>query len=143
MRKITDDLTFNLEDKDVDWVVRKITDGLSNEHFSLDFFEWAEKYIASKKPETREAYERSLNALERFLKRRTLDINSINKMMLLEFMEFVDAEKKMRYDRKTKQLVETKIERVPKAASSLMVSKLQMVALLIIPQPPTAIMQSQ
>lgn len=125
MRVFTDPLTmYDLEGKDVDWVVQKIKEGLNEEKFHLDFFEWGEKYIEQKKPETRKAYIRALNALERFLKVRTLDINSITKMMLIEFMEFVDAEPKMRYDRNTGQIVPSRFERVPKAASSLLVMKL-------------------
>lgn len=126
MRVITDAMTmYELENRDVDWVVQKIKDGIAGENFHLDFFEWGEKYIITKKPETRKAYIRALNALERFLGKRTLDINAITKMMLLEFMEFVDAEPKMRYDRKTGEIIATSIVRVPKAASSLMLMKLQ------------------
>lgn len=125
MRAITDPLSISdLEGKDVDWVVQKIKDGLDEENFSLDFFEWGEKYITQKKPETRKTYIRSLNALERFLGKRELDINAISKMMLLDFMEFVDAEPKMRYNRFTKEVVPSKFKRVPKAASSVMVMNL-------------------
>jgi integrase len=126
MRTITDSLTmYELEGKDVDWVVQKIKDGLKEEEkFQLDFFEWGEKFVQQKKPATRAAYTRALNSFERFLKKRTLDINEISKMMLLDFMEFVDAEPKMRYDRKTNQIVPSKKQRVPKAASSVLVMKL-------------------
>lgn len=126
MRTITDAMTTEqLEDKDVDWIVKKIKDGLKDENFQLDFFEWAEKFIEQKIPATRKAYVRALNAFERFLKCRTIDINAITKMMLHEFMDFVDAEPKMRYDRKTGGLVQCKEKKkVPKAASSVMVMKL-------------------
>ena len=126
MRKVTDNfLTAELEDKDVDWVVRKIKDGMREEKFHLDFFEWADKYILTKNISTRKAYERALNTLERFLGERRLDINDINKMMLLEFMEHVDNEPKMHYDHKTKTSVATEKTKVAKAASSLMLMKLQ------------------
>jgi hypothetical protein len=126
MRKVTDNfLTAELEDKDVDWVVRKIKDGMREEKFHLDFFEWAEKYILTKSISTRKAYERALNSLERFLEKRTLDINDITKMMLLDFMEYVDKEPKMHYDRKKKMSVPTKKTKVAKAASSLLLMKLQ------------------
>ena len=125
MREAIKDVSpFDLESKDVDWVVRRIKDRLSGERFSLDFFEWADKFIMQKKPATRKAYSRALNALERFLQCRSLDINAISKMMIIDFMEFVDAEPKMRYDRKTGQIVQSKVQRVPKAASSVMVMKL-------------------
>ena len=126
MRTITDSLTmYELEGKDIDWVVQKIKDGLDYENFHLDFFEWGEKFIQQKKPKTQKVYIRTLNAFERFLHKRTIDINAINKMMLLDFMEFVDSEPKMRFDRKSQQIIKSKYERVPKAASSLMVMKLQ------------------
>jgi len=126
MRKVTDNYVMaELEGRDVDWVVRKIKDGMRDEKFSLDFFKWADKYILTKNISTRKAYQRALNALERYLGERVLDINDINKMMLLEFMEFVDDEPKMHYDHKTKTSVATKKTKVAKAASSLMLMKLQ------------------
>ena len=126
MRVATDGLSqYDLEDKSVDWVVNRIKDVIQGEKFSLDFFEWGEKYILTKNLSTRKAYERALNALERFLGERVLDINDINKMMLLDFMEFVDKEPKMHYNRKTKTSEETKKTKVAKAASSLHLMKLQ------------------
>lgn len=126
MRKVTDNFSMaELEGRDVDWVVRKIKDGMMDEKFHLDFFEWGEKYIQSKNISTRKAYERALNALERYLGERVLDINDINKMMLLEFMEFVDNEPKMYYDRANKVFIPTDKEKVAKASSSLLLMKLQ------------------
>ena len=126
MKKITDKFTtMELEDKDIDWVVRKIKDGMREEKFSLDFFEWANKYILTKNISTRRAYERALNAFERFLGAREVDINEIGKMMLLDFMEFIDKEPKMHYDQKTKTSVPTKKTKVARAASSQHLMKLQ------------------
>lgn len=126
MRAITDNFSlYELEDKSIDWVVNKIKDGIQGDKFSLDFFEWSAKYLQTKKGTTRMAYERALNALERFLGERSLDINDINKMMLLDFMEFVDNEPKMHYDRKKKMSVPTEKTKVAKAASSLHLMKLQ------------------
>ena len=126
MRTISDDFSMtDLEKRDVDWVVNKIKDGLRGESFSLDFFEWGAKYIKTKNISTRKAYERALNALERFLGERRLDINDITKMMLLEFMEYIDAEPKMHYQPETKTWVQTDKEKVAKAASSLHLMKLQ------------------
>ena len=126
MRVATDGLSqYDLEDKSVDWVVNRIKDVIQGEKFSLDFFEWGEKYILTKNLSTRKAYERALNSLERFLGERVLDINDIDKMMLLDFMEFIDKEPKMHYDRNSKTSVATKKTKVAKAASSLMLMKLQ------------------
>ena len=126
MREFTDKYTIDeLQKKDVDWVVLRIKDGLSGENFSLDFFEWAEKYIQTKNISTRKAYERALNAFERFIGERILDINDISKMMLLDFMDFIDAEPKMHYDVQKKIWVQTEKQKVAKAASSLHIMKLQ------------------
>ena len=126
MRNVIKDISpFELEDKDVDWVVRKIKDKLSGEKFRLDFFEWSEKFLKQKSLSTRKAYERALNALERFLGKRELDVNEITKMMLLDFMDYVDAEPKMHFNRKTKEFEKTDKEKVAKASSSIHLMKLQ------------------
>jgi site-specific recombinase XerD len=126
MRAITDQYSVqDLEKRSIDWLVIRINEGLKGEHFSLDFFEWGEKYILSKNLATRKAYERALNALERFLGERELDINDITKMMLLDFVEFVEKEPKMYYDRTNKVFVPTKKEKVAKTSSSLHLMKLQ------------------
>jgi site-specific recombinase XerD len=126
MRNVIKDISpFDLEDKDVDWVVRRIKDKLSGEKFRLDFFEWSEKFLKQKSESTRKAYERALNALERFLGKRELDVNDISKMMLLDFMEYVDAEPKMHFNRKTKEFEKTDKEKVAKASSSIHLMKLQ------------------
>lgn len=126
MRVHTDNLTIaDLENRDVDWVVNKIKDGMRGENFSLDFFEWSQTYLTTKKGTTRMAYERALNALERFLGERVLDINDISKMMLLDFMEYVDIEPKMHYNNVTKVWEKTDKQKVAKAASSLYIMKLQ------------------
>lgn len=126
MREVIKEVSpFELEDKDVDWVVNRIKDKLSGEKFSLDFFEWGKKVIKQKSPSTQGAYIRALNALERFLGKRELDVNDITKVMLLDFMEFVEAEPKLHYNCKTKEFEPTDKKKVSKAASSLMVMKLQ------------------
>ena len=126
MRSVTDALSlYDLENRDVDWVVNRIKDGIMGEKFFLDFFEWGEKYNMTKNIPTRKAYERALNAFERFLGERRIDINDITKLLLLDFMEYIDAEHKMQYNPATKEWKETKKEKVPKAASSLHLMKLQ------------------
>lgn len=126
MREAIRDVSpFDLEDKDVDWVVRKIKDKISGERFRLDFFEWSEQFLKKKNESTRKAYERALNALERFLGQRELDINDITKMMLLDFMEFVESEPKMHYNRTLKVFEPTKKKKVAKASSSIHIMKLQ------------------
>lgn len=127
MRDAVKDLSpFDLEARDVDWVVRKVKDALSSEEFHLDFFDYATKFVATKAITTRNAYDTALNAFERFLGRREVDINAITRPMLLEFMEAVDNEPRMHYDRKTGKTVPSKVQKkIPMAASSRHISKLE------------------
>jgi integrase len=126
MRDAVKDLSpFDLESQDVDWVVRHIKDSLTQEEFHLDFFEWSEGYMLSKAETTRRAYSCALNTLERFLGRRSLDINDISRSLLLEFMDKVDGEKKMHYNVKIGQVEESKVEKIPKGASTRHLAKLE------------------
>ena len=126
MRNAVKDLSpFDLDNKDVDWVVSNIKDSLTQEDFHLDFFEWSDRYILTKAETTRRAYSCALNTLERFLGRRSLDINDISRSLLLEFMDKVDGEKKMHYNVKTGQVEESKADKIPKGASTRHLAKLE------------------
>lgn len=126
MRDAVKDLSpFDLEQQDVDWVVRHIKDSLTREAFHLDFFEWSDRYILTKTETTRRAYTCALNTLERFLGGRSIDINDISRSLLLEFMEMVDNEPRMHYDRKTGQRVPSKASKIPRGASSRHLAKLE------------------
>ena len=126
MRSAVNDLSpFDLESRDVDWVVSRIREALSGENFALDFFEWGDRYIQTKGENTRFAYVAALNALQRFLGRRTLDINGITRAMLMEFVEFVDNEPKIHFNRMTREWEPTDIQRLNKGASSRHLMKLQ------------------
>lgn len=126
MRGAVKDLSpFDLEVKDVDWVVSIIREKLTEENFHLDFFEWGEKFILSKSDPTKGAYMTALNTLERFLGKRTLDINDITRVLLLDFMEFVDNEPKMRRDPNTGEYSTCSTKKIPKGASSRHLMKLQ------------------
>lgn len=126
MRDAVKDLSpFDLESQDVDWVVRHIKDSLSREEFHLDFFEWSDKYILTKTETTRRAYSCALNTLERFLGRRSLDINDISRSLLLDFMDTVDQAKKMRYNAKTRQVEESGVDKIPHGASTRHLAKLE------------------
>ena len=127
MRDAVKDISpFDLEERDVDWVVGRIRDSLSGEDFRLDFFAWADKYVLTKAETTRSAYNSALNAFARFLGRRELDINAISRTMLLEFMEAVDNEPRMHYDRKTGQTIPSSVpKKVARGASSRHITKLE------------------
>lgn len=125
MRTACADLTlFDLENRDVDFVVDHIKRSLEQEAFHLDFFAWSDEYLNTKTPTTRRNYISALNALERFIGCRELDINSISHPMMMDFVEYVDNAKKMHYDHKSKTWVEGKSEKVSKGASSIYIMKL-------------------
>lgn len=126
MRNSVKDISpFDLEERDVDWVVSHIKDDLSGEAFRLDFFSWADRYLETKGAQTALTYRSALNALERFLGRREIDINAITRSMLLDFMDMVDNEPRMHYDARTGNTVPTKVARIPKAASTRHLAKLE------------------
>ena len=126
MRDAVKDISpFDLETKDVDWVVSRIKDSLTQESFHLDFFERSDRYILTKTETTRRAYSCALNTLERFLGRRSLDINEISRSLLLEFMEMVDGEGKMHYNPKTGMVEESKVDKIPRGASTRHLAKLE------------------
>lgn len=127
MRDAVKDISpFDLDARDVDWVVGRIKDSLSGEDFHLDFFDYAGKFVSTKAITTRNAYHSALNAFARFLGKREVDINAITRPMLLEFMEMVDNEPRMHYDRKTGQTVPSRSEKkIPMAASSRHITKLE------------------
>ena len=125
MRSACADLNvFDLEDQDVDFVVRHIKDSLKTENFHLDFFQWADQYLSCKTEQTRRMYITALNAFERFLGKREIDINDISHTMLMDFVDHVDNSKKLHYNNKAQKVEETKKERVSKAASTLYIMKL-------------------
>lgn len=126
MREAVNDLSpFDLERQDVDWVVRHIKDSLAKEDFRLDFFDWCDRYILTKSETTRRQYEGSVNAFERFLGRREIDINDITRPLLMDFMEMVDGERKMHYNVSTGRMEETGKAKIPKGASTRHISKLE------------------
>lgn len=114
---------FDLEDRDVDWIVARIRRGMQGD-FRLDFFAFADGYLTSKTATTRRAYTGALGALERYLGIRRLDINDITKSMLQDFADSVEAEPKMHYDRKTHRMVPTDKAKVARGASSRHLAKL-------------------
>lgn len=125
MRIAVRDLSlFELEDRDVDWVVARIKETLKGNSFALDFFEYADKYCLTKTLPTRNAYTCALNTFERFLGKRSIDINDITRTILLDFMEFVDNEKKVHYDVSSKTFVESSKEKIAKGASTRHIMKL-------------------
>ena len=103
---------FALEEWDVDEVVGRIRARMTERTFRLDFFAFAEGYIAATKtPSTGRAYATALNALERFIGARRLDVNDITRAFLLDFVAFVDAEPKMRVNPRTGEWEATRVSK--------------------------------
>ena len=126
MRDAVRDISpFDLEDEDVDWVVRHIKDYLQKEQFRLDFFVWADSFVQTKNPSTRRSYTGALNAFERYLGKRSIDINEITRPMLISFQEYIDAEPVMTFVRWTGEYVKTGKQKIARAASTMHLSKLE------------------
>lgn len=101
MRKVAMNISpFDLENHDVDWVVQRIKKELQDDSFSLDFFEWSDRYLQTKNSETRKTYITAVNAFERFLGQRRMDINNMTKSMILDFAEWSDSQPKQFYSTK-------------------------------------------
>jgi integrase len=100
---------FDLEHRDVDFVVSYIKGKLSKEDFHLDFFlfadEWLNKKSAAKS--TKAGYIQSLNAFGRYLGKRECDVNQITHAMVQEFMAFINNEPRMHHDKATGKLIKS------------------------------------
>ena len=99
---------FDIEGKDVDWVVARLRDAMRVQDFRLDFFRWADEYIKTKSEGNRPKYETALRAFERYLGRRAIDINDITHAMLTEFADFCNAGPKLAHAYKRGIVVSSK-----------------------------------
>lgn len=107
MQKAVSELSFfEVEGKDVDWLVAKIKAKLSAASFHLDFLQFAEEYISGMKPATKKAYSSAINALRTYVGGQ-IDINDITKKKMQDFVSWVDARKKISYNRKTGEVKES------------------------------------
>lgn len=126
MRNVVRDISpFDLESRDVDWVVNRVKTTLSDDSFHLDFFEWCDSYIATKQKTTQGTYIAAVNSLERFLGKRELDINDITKSMILEFVDFVNSQPKVWHKDKYGSYTFCKTKKIPDGAAYRYVFKLQ------------------
>ena len=104
---------YDLEGRDVDWVMKTLTERMRAQDFRLDFFRWADTFLQSKTSGNRAKYETALNAFARFLGRREIDINEITHAMLVQFADAADSGCKLAYSRK-KGIVQTNKPRTGK-----------------------------
>lgn len=125
MRAAVSGLTaFDLEQRDVDWVVAQIRKALRSDTFRLDLFTFADDYLKGKTPTTRRTYDQALGALERYLGARSLDVNAVTRSLLLDFADFVDAETKVKWNWRRREWEPTDKEKTPGAASARHLAKL-------------------
>lgn len=121
---ISDISMYDLEDRDVDWIVARIKARLTAQTFRLDFFAFAEEYIAGMNDGTRRTYHSALNAFARYLKKRTIDINDITKKMIVGFVDYVDNEPMVRMDRHRGEMIVSKTAKKKGLTSSVYTSRL-------------------
>lgn len=115
---------FTLEDWSVDNVVQHVRDSLKKMAFSLDFFAFGARYAQGKAEVTRRAYTGALAAFSRFLGKTELDINQITKSMLLDFVDWNEAQPKMHWCAATGELQPCGKAKVAQGSSSRHLMKL-------------------
>lgn len=113
---------FDLELRDVDWLVSRIKSELSVKNFRLDFFEYADAFLQGKSEPTRAIYESTLNAFARYLGQRHIDINDIRKQMILDFIDDIERSKKMHGTRNGARI--TCKDKVPHTMAKLHIGRL-------------------
>lgn len=125
MRRVVGGISpFDLEDHDVDWVVGRIRQTLSNESFHLDFFEWGEYVAGTKSEASSRVYTTALNSFARYLGKRSLDINEINRSMIMDFMAWKNEQPRMLYIRNKDILVPSSKAKMENRQASVNVAML-------------------
>ena len=101
---IADISIFDLEGRDVDWLVNRIKGKLKASTFRLDFFKFAQEYLTGKNIGTRNTYQSALNAFAEYLGKGSIDINDITKQMVVKFVDYINKRPKVSSDRVTKKV---------------------------------------
>lgn len=107
-----------------DDIVKRMKAHRAEASFRLDFFTYGDKFAAKKGKSTAHAYTMALGALERYLGKRSLDVNDISKAMLLDFAKAVDAEPKVHFNHHTGAWEESKKAKQPQGQSYRHIAKL-------------------
>lgn len=121
---IADISPFESEGKDVDWLVARIKAKLVAASFHLDFFEFADTFIAGMKQSTKYTYISAINSFAAFLKSRRYDINLITRKVVLDYIDWCESKPKMFYDKTRKEVRETNIKKEKGKASARYVIRL-------------------
>ena len=111
----------DLAGKDVDWVVDRMKCADRMHTFHLDFFSFADEYLETKNPSSRCQYITALNAFALYLGRRSIDINSITKALLVDFVSWMDGKA---FSFQSGELIQSERARIPNGAESRHIAKL-------------------
>ena len=83
--------TFEWDTLDVEQACAYIADKLTPaEQFRLDFFQWAEQVITTKSEGSASNYRSALNAFEKFLESRELDISKVTSSLMRRFEKYLE-----------------------------------------------------
>ena len=121
---ISDISTFDLEGRDVDWLVQRIKFKLQASTFRLDFFAFAQEYIKGKRAGTGAIYTSAVNAFAQYRGQAATDINDITKTMVQGFAEWCESQKKVCKSRRVKGRVQTEIAKKKGITTAMYVGKL-------------------
>lgn len=80
------------ESMDINQLIKALEQAKEKDNFRLDFFDFADQYIAKIKTRTSEIYRTSVNALKRFVGSDRLDINDITSNFIARFTDFLENE---------------------------------------------------
>lgn len=111
----------DLAGKDVDWVVERMNCADRLHTFRLDFFAFADDYLAEKRPSSRCQYITALNTFALFLGKRSIDINDITKSLLTAFVSWMGDKA---FSFQSGELRKSKRVRIPNGAESRHIAKL-------------------
>lgn len=114
---------FSLEDMSVDDIVQFVKDDQRKDTWRMDFFTYADTFIGKQTEGSRGNYRRAINALERYVGCRTLDINSITFQFIRDFQEYIDGERRVVRDKDGKRKESDK-EKMKGSASVIYASAL-------------------
>jgi hypothetical protein len=115
---------FDLQYRDVDFVVEYIKGKFAKKEFSLDFFAFGYEFIQQKKESTRKQYVQPLRAFARFIGSDHIDINAITSRMVDEFIDYMNNEPRLYWDKRDRVLKEGRKPKKAGGQASRHISKL-------------------
>ncbi len=120
-RNVCNDLGFEINKIEIDALLDKLKTKLDGgDKFRLDFIAYTKKKAESMNPGTGGIYKNMLSALQRYIKRDSLDISEINTAFLQGFEAFIGNEPSMRGNNRKKATEE--VEKKGSRAVSLYLS---------------------